>query len=234
MPEILSLIPARAGSKGVPNKNIVAVAGRPLIAWSIQAARSSGHAPRVVVSTDSAEFARVCRSHGAEVPFLRPAELAQDHVPSLDPVLHALDWFEENQGYHADYVLLLQPTSPLRTGADIDAAIDLALSKRADAVVSVTPVACHPYWTRKIDSEGRLEEFIHPQVADGRRQDLPKVFGFNGAIYLIRPKVLRRERTWYPEDTYAYVMPTERSLDVDTPWDVTLADMILRARDGIR
>ena len=228
--EVLCLIPARAGSKGVPNKNIAVVAGRPLIAWTIDAARASKVVTRVVASTDSPEYADICRRHGAEVPFLRPPHLALDDVPALEPTLHALDWLAKNDRYEPDYLILLQPTSPLRSADDIDAALGLAVSRRADAVVSVSPVACHPYKTTLLDAQGRLKPYMDGARADARRQNLPEVFGFNGAIFLIRPAVLRINRTWYPENTVAYVMPPNRSLDIDTPWDLQLADLLVRAQ----
>jgi CMP-N-acetylneuraminic acid synthetase len=230
MLQLLYLIPARGGSKGIPKKNIAPVGGRPLIAWSIEAGQCARHGGRIVVSTDSEEIAAVARVCGAEVPFLRPAELARDEVPSLDSVLHALQWLESHEQYRPDYLVLLQPTSPLREAGDIDAAIELALARKADAVVSVSPVPCHPYWTKTIGQDGRLEDFMRLPTPVSRRQELPGVFGLNGAIYLIRPEVLVARRTWYPEPTYAYLMPPERSLDVDTPWDLRLADLIIRER----
>lgn len=230
MPHLLFLVPARGGSKGVPGKNIADVGGRPLIAWSIDAGRGAHHRGRVIVSTDSAEIAEIARRHGAEVPFLRPAELAGDDAPSLDMALHSLQWLEANENYRPDYLVLLQPTSPLRESVDVDAAIEMAVLRNADAVVSVSPASCHPYWTRMLGSDGQLQEFMHPPIPAGRRQDLPEVFGLNGAIYLIKPEVLAAKRTWYPQGAYGYVMPPERALDIDTPWDLHLADLIMHDR----
>lgn len=200
------------------------------MAWSIFAAKGSRYRGRIVVSTDSEEFSSVARAYGAETPFLRPSELAGDAASSLDAVLHALDWLSVNDNYRPAYVVLLQPTSPLRQSADIDAAIDLAIEKRADAVVSVSPVSDHPYLSKILGPSGELEDFVVPTRPVNRRQELPEVFVPNGAIYLIRPEVLAADRTWYPRPTYAYAMPPERSIDVDTPWDLYLADLILRNR----
>ncbi len=230
--EILYLIPARGGSKGIPRKNIASVGGRPLIAWSIAAAKQSRYSGRVVVSTDCEEIAAVARAHGADIPFMRPEALARDDVPSLDSVLHALDWLRINQQYSPEYLMLLQPTSPLRTAADIAAAIELTRARNADAVVSVSPVSCHPYLTKTVDHNGHIADFVPPPQKVSRRQEMPQVFGLNGAIYLIRPKVLIERRTWYPEGTVAYVMPPERAMDIDAPWDLRLANLIVE--DNLR
>jgi len=183
---------------------------------------------RIIVTTDVEPIAGVARRYGAEVPFLRPRELAQDDTPGIAPVRHAVQWLAEHEDYRPDLVLCLQPTSPLRTAADIQAAIDLARCKQADAVVSVTPAIHHPCWMKLVDEEGRLKDFITPAQPITCRQELPPVYALNGAIYLARSTVLLERGTWYTERTYAYVMPPERSLDVDTPWDLYLVDLVLR------
>ena len=230
MPDLLFLIPARGGSKGIPKKNIADVGGRPLIAWSIEAGLGAHHRGRIIVSTDSAEIADVARGCSAEVPFLRPAEFSNDDATSLDMALHSLTWLEKNENYRPAYLVLLQPTSPLREPGDIDAAIEIAMVKDADAVVSVSPASSHPYWTKTLGSDGQLQDFMRPPKPSMRRQELPEVFALNGAIFLIRPEVLAAKRTWYPEGTYGYVMPPERALDIDTPWDLRLADLVMRDR----
>lgn len=224
---ILAIIPARGGSKSIPTKNIRPVAGKPLIAWTIQAALASHHSPRVIVSTDHEQIAETARCFGAEVPFLRPAELAQDDTPGIAPILHAAQWLAEQENYHPDFVMCLQPTSPLRVTEDIDQAIDLLLAKAADAVVSVTPADHHPYWMKRLDPSGRLGDFApHPPTI--RRQDLPAAYALNGAIYVARCEVLLGYKTWYTDKTYGYVMPPERSIDVDSQWDMYLADLIMK------
>lgn len=227
---ILAIIPARGGSKGIPNKNIALVGGQPLIHWTIAAARAAASIQRVVVTTDSPLIAEIARQCGAETPFLRPPELAQDETPGLDPILHAVRWLAEHEGYKPPWVMCLQPTSPLRSAEDIEAAVELAQRKQADAVVSVAPLGHHPCWIKRVDEEGRLREFISSDQPSARRQDAPPAYVLNGAIYLARRDVLLERETWYTERTYAYVMPPERSLDVDTPWDLYLADLILGAR----
>jgi len=234
MLDLLFLIPARGGSKGIPKKNIAEVGGRPLIAWSIEAGLGTRHRGRVIVSTDSAEIADVARGCSAEVPFMRPAELANDDATSLDMALHSLQWLEKNGHYRPAYLVLLQPTSPLREPGDIDAAIEIAMVKDADAVVSVSPASSHPYWTKTLASDGQLQDFMPPPKPSMRRQELPEVFALNGAIFLIRPEVLIAKKTWYPEGTYGYVMPPERALDIDTPWDLRLADLVMRDRMSVQ
>ena len=234
MTDCLAVVTARGGSKGVPGKNLAPVAGRPLIAWTIAAAQGATQVTRVIVSTDSQEISGVAREWGAEVPFLRPAELARDQTPGVEPVLHAIEWLAENEGYRPNLVLLLQPTSPLRTAADIEAALARLAETGADAVVGVTLAEHHPYWTKAIDDQGYLRNFVAADQVPDRRQDLPPAYAVNGAIYLIRREVLLRDRTLFPERTVGYAMPPERSLDVDTRWDLDLADIVLRGHSAHR
>jgi CMP-N,N'-diacetyllegionaminic acid synthase len=228
MMNIVALVTARGGSKGIPGKNITPVGGKPLIVWSIEAARQAGGVQRTLVSTDDPRIAEVARAAGAEVPFLRPAELAQDNSSHLSVVLHALAWLAENDHSQPDYLLLLQPTSPLRTSDDIDQAIALAGQHDADAVVSVCLAHNHPFLVKRIDAQGTLEDFLTlDRRAYLRRQDLPAAYALNGALYLIRPAILREQRTFLPQRTYPYVMPTERSLDIDDPWDLHLVRLVM-------
>ena len=163
--ELLALITARGGSKGLPRKNVLPLAGQPLIAWSIQAAQAAACRPRVVVSTDDEEIANAALAHGAEVPFLRPAHLAQDDSPHIDVILHAVHWLEHQRGYRPTWVLLLQPTSPLRLAQDIDQFLALARAQEANSVVSVREAPCHPYLAQTIDGRGRLRPFLPPPRA---------------------------------------------------------------------
>jgi N-acylneuraminate cytidylyltransferase/CMP-N,N'-diacetyllegionaminic acid synthase len=227
---ILGVIPARGGSKGIPDKNIAPVAGKPLIAWTIDAATSCSWLDRVIVTTDDPQIASIAKDWSAEVPFLRPEALARDDTPGMVPLLHAAQWLADTEDYRPDYLLLLQPTSPLRSSEDIVAAIRLALENDAHAVVSVTLAHQHPYWMKTLDGEARLHDFAPPERRIGRRQDLPVVYALNGAIYLGRRSIVCELKTWYTERTYGYIMPPECSLDIDTPWDLYLADLILRDR----
>lgn len=228
MSEILAIIPARGGSKGLPRKNIRPVAGQPLIAWTVRAAQRATSITRVVVSTDDEEIAKTARQFGAEVPFLRPAELARDETPQTPPLEHALQWLAEKENYHPEIVVMLQPTSPLRTAEDIDLTIETLVARTADAVVSVYPAKQHPFWTKLIDAEGRLRPFIPNTPATIlRRQDLPAAYSLNGAVYAVKTEVLLRCHTLFPDNLFPYVMPAERSLDIDTLQDLHVADLLL-------
>ncbi len=226
--ECLGIIPARGGSKGIPGKNLFPVGGKPLLYWTLKCARESQSLTRVVVSTDSLEIAQVARAYSAEVPFMRPVELAADDTPGIDVILHALAWLESNEGYEPQLVTVLQPTSPLRTADHIDRARDLLVMRNAPAVVSVTEVAYHPFWMKKVAADGVLHNFIDVAAQYHRRQDLPTLYAVNGAVYLARRSVLTDQKTLFPEGTLAFIMAQSTSLDVDTPWDAHLADLILR------
>jgi N-acylneuraminate cytidylyltransferase/CMP-N,N'-diacetyllegionaminic acid synthase len=206
------------------------VAGKPLIAWTIESALAATLLDRIIVSTDSLEIAEIARRYGAETPFMRPTDLAQDDTLGIAPVLHAMRWLADNEGYQPELIMLLQPTSPLRVSEDIDRAIELAIEKNADAVVSVTRVEEHPYWMKRVDDEGRMADFIEQDQPIDRRQDLPELFNLNGAIYLARYELLLEQETFYTNNTFSLITPVERSLDVDTPWDLYLADLILKDR----
>jgi len=221
---ILGLIPARGGSKGIPRKNIKLIADKPLIAWTIEAALHSSCLSAVMVSTEDEEIAEVARHLGAEVPFLRPPALSQDTTPGVDPVLHML---EHMPGF--DGVLVLQPTSPLRSTEDIDKCIGLAEDSQAYSVVSVSEPEKHPYWMYRLGSDRRLHALIEAPPAF-RRQELPLIYALNGALYYARTDWLLQHRTFVTPETVAYVMPQERSVDIDTPIDWKLAELLLRGQ----
>lgn len=225
---IVGLITARGGSKSIPGKNIKLLAGKPLIAWTIEPALKCKELDYVIVSTDDEKIAEVASQWGAKVPFLRPSELAQDTSSHIAVVQHAIHWLEEKKGFCPDYIMLLQPTSPLRTVEDMLRAIQLVKEHNAVAVISVCEAAKHPYKTYKIVEKGTLEYFISSNIEYKCRQDLPKVYEENGAIYLNKCSSLLQDQTFLPKGTIAYVMPQERSLDVDTPWDFYVADLIIK------
>lgn len=221
----LYLIPARGGSKGIPGKNIKPLGGVPLIGHSIRHALKAG-APRedIVVTTDSEEIASIARQEGANVPFLRPAELASDTASSRDAILHALDTLSES-GKHYDAVVVLQPTSPLRREEDILNAISAyenAIERAGDPAelpgmaVSVCEARTNPYYSAfEADESG----FLHVSKGDGlftRRQDAPEVWEFNGAVYVINPEALRHNEISRLPNILPVVMPAERSIDLDT------------------
>jgi CMP-N,N'-diacetyllegionaminic acid synthase len=226
---ILAIVPARGGSKGLPGKNIRILAGRPLLSWSIGAARQSRYVDHVALSTDSREIADVAVQEGLEVPFFRPACLATDDARSFDALLHALDWFER-EGESFDLVVWLQPTSPLRTPGDINRAIELYFDKKADAIVSVCETDHHPWWCNTLPGDGNMGGFLRPEVLNTNRQELPVHYRLNGAIYLGAPDFLRREQSFFGAGTYAYVMPRERSVDIDDLLDFRLAEQLLLVR----
>lgn len=231
MSETVGLITARGGSKSIPQKNIKMLAGKPLIVWTIDAALQCKELSRVIVSTDDEKIADVAHQWGAEVPFIRPAELARDDSSSVSAVLHAIHWMEENEGFFPDHVMLLQPTSPFRTAEDIQQSIELARKHQAVAVISVCEAERHPYLCKRILDNGTLADFMTTEMGYLRRQDLPPAYAVNGAIYLNQRSSLLQDQTFLPTGTIAYVMPQERSLDVDTPWDWYMAELIMKDRN---
>ena len=226
----LAFIPARGGSKRLPGKNIKLLGGKPLIAWTIEAALKSKQIKQVIVSTDDTRIAAVARRYGAEVPFMRPARLAQDASTHIAVVVHALQQLKQET---PSYVMLLQPTSPLRSAQDIDGAVALALKRKADAVVGVHEMPVHPFLARTLTKQGTLKKMIQDRLRYRRKQSLPLVYAPNGSLYLIRTDVLLRQQTFFPKKTYPWVMPPQRSLDVDTPWDFELVDLIFKNKKKI-
>lgn len=232
------MIPARGGSKGVPRKNVREVAGRPLIAWTLDVAREAveaGLVRRAVVSTDDEEIASVAREHGGDVPFLRSPELAGDRVAMLPVVQDAVRRMEAEEGVRFDWVLLLQPTSPFRTLGDLRQALRLARDDDAcDAVISVVRVySVHPALMKRIE-DGRLEPFCVPEPEGTRRQDYaPAAYMRNGAIYLTRRSVLVERGSMWGDAIRPYEMPEERSAGVDSELDLKVVDALMREREGL-
>jgi N-acylneuraminate cytidylyltransferase len=211
---VLALITARGGSKGLPRKNVLLAGGKPLIAWTVEAALSAASVTRVVLSTDDDEIMAAASAFGCDVPFRRPAELASDQATSIDVVLHALRELPE-----FDFVMLLQPTSPLRTSSDIDAAFKTMLANDAPACVSVVEVEQSPYLMYNLNYGGRLRSLFEPWPSANRRQDLPPVYALNGAIYIAKIEWLLQKKSFLSLETIAYKMPKERSLDIDDEID---------------
>lgn len=213
-PKVLAIIPARGGSKGLPRKNVLPAGGRPLIAWTIEAALNADCVSRVVLSSDDDEIIAVAKEYGCDVPFKRPAALASDEAATMGVVLHALT---ELRGY--DYVVLLQPTSPLRNAKDIDAAFERMMKAGAPSCVSVCPVEEPPYWMYQLGPSDRLRNVVETPAFSHRRQDLPDVYILNGAIYISRVDELIKSKRFVTVDTVGYVMPRDRSIDIDTRQD---------------
>lgn len=229
----LGVITARGGSRGIPGKNLRRLAGKPLIAHTIEAALKAEALDRVIVSTDDDEIAQVCEAWGVAAPFRRPPELATDLSAHLDALLHAVDWLESQAGERYEYVVTLQPTCPLRTADDIDEAVRLAHSRDADAVVGVCPSPVHPCLAQHLDAEGVMTPFAPAGMDYLRRQDLPPVYVINGAVYVNRIASLARERTMFPAGALAYIMPESRSFDIDTPLDLAMCEFLLQETDAL-
>ncbi|BAS28215.1 acylneuraminate cytidylyltransferase family protein [Limnochorda pilosa] len=226
----LGLIPARAGSKGIPGKNLRLLGGVPLIVRTIEVALEA-QLDQVVVSTDGPDIAEVSKRAGARVPFLRPAELATDDAATVDVVRHALMWLRQREATEPETVVLLQPTSPLRTAEHIREALELFSRGHGRTVVSVTPTDHPPHWTYTLSAEGTLLPVVPGNWA-ARRQDLPPTFRLNGAIYVFPAAKAEGDRLW-DERSLAYVMPPEASVDIDTELDWQLAEILLQ-RDAVR
>ena len=226
------LIPARGGSKTVPRKNIGPLAGKPLIAWTIETALASPSLDRVVVSTDDINIATVARSYGAQVPFIRPAALAGDTVLDLPVYQHAYHWFRDEEKDPPDMVVWLRPTAPLRLVEDIEAVMMLLVDSGADSVRSVCPVDHHPYWMKRLDGK-RLVPFDPAiDIQDyPRRQLLPPAYRLNGAVDALLCSRAPSEGMLFCGDMRGYVMPVERSIDVDTELDFMLLESILQQRE---
>lgn len=228
---VLAVIPARGGSKGIPRKNLAVVDGQPLIAHTIRTAKSCSGLTRVIVSTDDDEISAVARQHGAEVPFVRPRKLSTDQAKSADVVLHALNTIEQEEGRRYDVICLLEPTSPLRTTADVSGALDMLASSGTDAVVSVYRVeAPHPIKTLEITGN-RLAPFMPNRWKPNlTRQELPAVYAVNGAVYCVRRDAFVTSGSFWGASAAPYVMPEERSVNIDTLVDLTLAEVLLKRR----
>ena len=223
--KIVAIIPARGGSKGIPRKNIRLLAGKPLIAYSIEAALKSKYIDRVVVSTEDDEITEISIRYGAEV-ITRPYELARDDSSRMDVVFHVLDNLKQ-KNYNSDIVVLLQPTSPLRRAEDADNAIKLFLNSDCESIVSVCEMENPPYWSFVI-AEGFLKPLFDKKYLKMRRQDLAKVYLPNGAIFLSRVQTLYKYKEFYCNYNIPYIMPIERSVDIDNELDFMLAELLMK------
>ncbi|WP_018132198.1 acylneuraminate cytidylyltransferase family protein [Effusibacillus pohliae] len=219
---VLAIIPARGGSKGVPRKNIRCVAGKPLVAWTIEEAKKSKYIDRLILSSEDPEIISIAREWGCEVPFVRPYELAQDDTPGIEPVLHAMQVLPEEY----DYVVLLQPTSPLRTAQDIDGCIERCIQQSANACVTLTESEKSPCWMYVLENDHRMTPLLVTETAPTRRQDAAKVYVLNGAVYVAKSDWLLKQRTFLTYETVGYLMPKERSLDIDTEFDMVLFEIL--------
>ena len=231
--EILALIPARGGSKSIPQKNLALLAGKPLIAYSIEVALASSLVTRVVVSTDDAEIAQTARDLGAQVPFMRPAELAQDNTPDLPVFQHALAWLAEQEGYQPELVVQLRPTSPLRRVRYVDEAVRLLLDDpQADSVRAVAPPCLTPYKMWKVDQGAPyLEPILQvPGLAEpfnAPRQSLPVIWAQTGLVEVIRPATILAKNSMTGQRILPYYLEAVPMLDIDEPMDLKWGEFLL-------
>lgn len=228
---ILAIIPARGGSKGIPHKNIMPIVSKPLIAYSIEEAKKSKYIDYTLVSTDDDEIKKVSLNYGASVPFLRPEELSNDSAKSIDVVLHGVEYLNK-QGEKFDYVVLLQPTSPLRTVKDIDEAIELLVKEEGKSLVSVCESEENPVLMRTIENE-KLVPIVKFNGGDLRRQLLPEVYIFNGALYINQVDMLVHEKTFVNEETIPFIMDRYKSIDIDDILDAKLVEVILKENGNV-
>ncbi|WP_088228619.1 acylneuraminate cytidylyltransferase family protein [Desulfosporosinus sp. FKB] len=231
---VIAIIPARSGSKGLPDKNIRILNGKPLIAYSIVAAQETGIFDEIFLSTDSQKYADIAIQNGANVPFLRSNGLATDTASTWDCVKEALDQYH-TIGKEFDIFVILQPTSPLRTSQDILAAINTMMLKNADAVVSVCEADHSPLWYNTLPKSKSLNGFLRNEILTKTRQDLPTYYRINGALYIVKVKHFSKSQNIYDCKSYAYIMPRENSVDIDTLFDFSIAEhrlMILQNNIG--
>lgn len=226
---ILCLILARGGSKGVPGKNIKELNGKPLIYYTIKSIHDAAVYDRVVLSTDSSEIAQVAKEYGVDVPFVRPADLAGDTTNASDVIVHALKWLELN-GEKYDYVQYIFPTAPLRTADDLLGGLSVLLEQNADMVISVCPTDHPAQWMNTLPEDHSLKDFIKPEFRQKNRQFLPPTYRINGCIYVGKWSIFYNKLDWLDQNTIAYIMPPERSIDIDSALDFKYAELLIRER----
>ncbi len=228
--KVLAIIPARGGSKGIPKKNIKAVSGKPMINYTIEAAKECEYIDKVIVSTDDEEIAEVSMKAGAIVPFLRPDELASDEAKTIDVVMHAVEFYERKAERY-DIIVLLQPTSPLRNSEDIQKALEYYIRKGEKSLVSVSEVTENPILMRQFGENNELTKLVD-EDSTVRRQDMEKYYKVNGAIYINSMKELN-ENTSFNDNVMGYVLPQDHSIDIDHPEDIVVAEYFLSQKcDG--
>lgn len=221
--KVLAVIPARGGSKGVPKKNIREVGGKPLIAWTIDAARKSKYIDRLIFSSEDKETIEIALKYGCDVPFVRPLELATDESGTTEVILHAI----ENITERYNYIVVLQPTSPLRLSTDIDNCIQHCLETNSLSCVSVTEAEKSPYWMYFLDDKGKMTGVIDIKNRPTRRQNIPTAYTLNGAVYVVEIESFKKTMKLINNQTVAYIMPKIRSLDIDTDFDFMLFQTLL-------
>jgi len=227
--KIVCVIPARGGSKGVPRKNIRNLAGKPLIGYAIEQSQQSQYIDRTIVSTEDMEIAAVSKHYGAELPFVRPVDLADDHTSTIDVLLHSINWLEENEKYDFQILVLLHATTPLRSVKDIDLSIEKLIETNAENVFSVTEAHRNPYFNMvEINNDGQV--MLVKKGDFNTRQSAPIVYDMNSSIYVWWKDILKEKKKIILERTEVYVMPKNRSVDIDDSIDFTMAEVLLKER----
>ncbi|RDU72140.1 cytidylyltransferase domain-containing protein [Helicobacter brantae] len=224
----LAIIPARSGSKRLPNKNIKNLCGKPLIAWSIEAGLQSKYIDGIVVSTDSQEYAEIAEQYGAKVPCIRPLELSKDTSTTFDSIKHMIDFYKEKYKQVFDYIVLLQPTSPLRTPQHIDEAIELLIQKQANSVISVCKCEHSPLWCNTLPKDKNMDNFLSSEILNLRSQELPAYYRLNGAIYIAKTSSLLGYQSFFTDKGFAYEMSQKHSTDIDTQFDFDFCEFLLQ------
>ncbi len=233
-PKILGIITARGGSKGIPGKNIKLLSGKPLVVYTIEAAKKSASLDRIILTTDDEAIAKVAKQNGCEVPFMRPAELAKDDTPTMPVVQHALKWLAENENYGPDAVMILQPTSPLRQDFHIKEAVELFLNSGADSVLGISEMPVHfsPHRAMVVNEKGGLQLFNGNPVRNRivPRQAVPKAYWNNTSIYLLKTHFIfdETEPNFFGEHVAPYIIDAKYAVDVDEPEDWSLAERALK------
>lgn len=226
--KVLAIIPARSGSKGIKDKNIRELGGKPLIAYTIEVARESEIFEDIVVSTDSEKYAEISKKYGAIVPFLREEKLSSDTASSLDVILDVLEKMEK-LGKRYETLVLLQPTSPLRTVENLKEAYNLYLKNKANAVVSVCEMEHSPLWSNTLSIDNKMDGFLK-KFGNKNRQQLDKYYRINGAIYIVNIEYFRKFKDFYYENSYAYIMSRENSIDIDEEIDFKIAEFLMKEK----
>ncbi len=228
---VLAIVPARAGSKGLPGKNIIGICGKPLIAWSIEAGLSSEFIDEIIVSTDSAEIAQISIEWGAKVPFIRPAEISTDETPTFDVIEHAVEFYKQKK-FEFDFIVILEPTSPLRTALDIDLALKtLAYHQEASAIVGISSTTTqNPSFLVRKGSKAELTPFIGTTLKAIRRQDVEEVFFIEGSVYISKTHELFLRKTFYHEGTIGFEVPKWKSFEIDDLEDLIVVEALMRKK----
>ena len=229
--EILGIIPARAGSKGLPHKNMKLFCGKPLISWTIEAALTSKYIDKVIVSTDSLEIAKIANQYGELAPFIRPAFLSTDTALSIDVIRHVCEYSKEQYAKEFDYIALLEPTSPLRETSDIDNAIFKLNTKNVSSIVGISETESqNPAFLVKKDTEDFISWYDTSQSIGIRRQEIDPIFYLEGSIYVSERDKLFEENSFYHDETIGYIMSKDKSLEIDDEFDFIMAEALMRYR----